>query len=87
MSIFTIFDKKACIHTSPFFAPNKETAVRTLFRLVNDSRSDVNLFPDDYALYCVGEFHDHDGSIVPIVPINYIVDARSLLKIDKSESN
>ena len=86
MFIFTVYDKKACIHTSPFFAQNKETAVRSFFRLSNDSRTDVNMFPDDYALYCVGEFHDIDGSIIPFVPVEFVVDARSLIKIDKTES-
>ena len=86
MFIFTVYDKKACIHTSPFFAQNKETAVRSFFRLSNDSRSDVNLFPDDYALYCVGQFCDNDGSIAPFCPVEHVVDARALIKIDKTES-
>lgn len=85
MLIFTVYDKKAFIHTSPFFAQNKETAVRSFFRLCNDSRTDVNMFPDDYALYCIGEFHDNDGSIVPFFPVEHVVDARALIKIDNKE--
>ena len=85
MSIYTVYDKKACVHTSPFFAINKETAIRSFYRLANDSRSDVNLFCDDYALYHVGEFYDHDGSVIPVQPVEHIVDASALIKIDKTE--
>lgn len=84
MLIFTVYDKKACVHKSQFFAATKEDAVRSFYRLANDSRSDVNCFPDDFALYYVGEFHDNDGSIVPVFPVEHVIDAMSLIKVVKN---
>lgn len=84
MLLFTVYDKKACIHKSQFFAVNKEDAIRSFYRLANDSRSDVNMFPDDFALYYVGEFYDHDGSFVSVQPVEHVIDAMSLIKVVKN---
>lgn len=85
MFIYSIYDKKSVCHKSQFFAQSDADAVRTLARITNDSRSDVNMFPDDFALYCLGELNINDGSLSGIVPVKFICEAMSLIKIDKTE--
>ena len=87
MFIFTIYDKKACTHTSPFFAINHETAIRSFYRVAHDSRSDINMFPDDFALYCVGEFDSNNGIVSPLKIIEHVVDAYALIKVDKNSES
>lgn len=87
MFIFAIYDKKACVYRSQFFAQDHETAVRSFYRLTNDSNSDVNMFPDDFALYCIGEFNCDSGIISPLPIVEHCVDARSLLKVDKNSES
>lgn len=87
MFIYSVYDKKACVHTSPFFAVNNETAVRSFYRLANDNRTDVNMFPDDYALYRIGEFNSDHGSVAGFVPVEHLVDANSLIKLDKKSES
>ncbi len=84
MFIYTIFDKKTPVHTSPFFADSNENAVRAFYRLANDSRSDVNMFAGDFALYRIGKFDSDSGSVSAFVPVEHIVDALSLIKLDKN---
>lgn len=81
MFIFSIYDKKGCFHVSQFFARSRSEAVRQFFRLANDSQSDVNMFPDEFALYCNGEFDSDTGIVSVYNPINFIVDASALIKI------
>lgn len=85
MFIYTIYDKKACSHSSQFITINDATATRSFARLVNDNRSDVCQFADDFALYCVGELDINTGIVSGFNPVKFICDGSSLIKIDKTE--
>lgn len=69
MKVFSIFDKKAEIFNTPFFQLNDRVAVRSLCDLCADSRSFVSKHPEDYALYCLGDFDDRSGAIASAVPV------------------
>ena len=69
MQIFSIFDKKAGIYNTPFFAINHRVAVRSLCDLCADTRSFVCKHPEDYALYLLGDFDDSNGAIQPCAPV------------------
>lgn len=64
--VFSVFDSKAQAYGVPFFAVNEGLAVRSFTDLVNDSRSTVNRYPDDFILYHVGQFDDSDGKLVAL---------------------
>lgn len=83
MLIFSVYDKKACVHKTPFFAQCKEDAIRSFYRLANDARSDVNLFPDDFALYYIGGLDVDTGKLSGFTPVEHVVDAMALIKVDK----
>lgn len=85
MFIYSVFDKKGIFHVNQFFAQSDAEAVRIFSRLANDSRSDVAMFPDEFALYCVGEFNSDNGIVSGIIPIKFVVEAMSVLKVEKTE--
>lgn len=87
MFIYTIFDKKTPVHKSQFFAESNTDAVRSFYRLANDSRTDVNMFPGDFALYRVGELNVDTGCVSGFEPVEHIVDALSLIKVDKNSES
>ena len=87
MFIYSIFDKKAMYHRSQFFMRSDAEAVRQLHLAANDSRSDIAMFPDDFALYCLGEFNINDGVITPFAPIKFVCEAASLVKIDETSES
>lgn len=68
MQVFSIFDKKALVYNTPFFAVNDRVAVRSLCDLCSDSRSFVSKHPEDYALYFLGSFDDSTGVVAPTTP-------------------
>lgn len=86
MFIYSIYDKKGCFHVNQFFAKNDAEAVRVIGRMANDSRSDLALYPDEFSLFCVGEFNSDNGSISPITPIKFVVEVMSLIKVDKMDN-
>lgn len=88
MFIYSVYDKKGMCYRSQFFAQNDAEAIRAVARSANDSRTDLNMFSADFALYCNGEFNINSGSVAGIVPLKHIVDVNSLIRIDKvDESN
>lgn len=84
MFIFSVFDKKAVYHKSQFFERSDAEAVRQFMRAVNDSRTDLNAFPDDFDLYCLGELDINNGVVSSFSPIKFICAASSLMKVEKT---
>lgn len=69
LECFSLFDDKAKIFGTPFFAINSGIAVRMLTDLVNDPKSTVSRYPEDFTLYRLGEFSDDVGSLKsPVAP-------------------
>lgn len=87
MFIFTVFDKKIPVHKSPFIVETTEDAIRSFYRVANDSRSDLNMFSGDFALYRVGKLDLNSGHVSHIEPIEFVCEASSLIKPVKNEES
>ncbi len=62
--IFTVFDSKTAAFLQPFFAPTIEAAIRMFRTIVNTEGHQFQMYPDDYTLFHVGQFHQESGAIV-----------------------
>lgn len=80
LQIFTIFDKKALVHLSPFYLHTKGEALRTLDDLVNDVQSRVNKHPSDYQLFKIGEWDDLTGVTDSLPNPEFIEEASNYVK-------
>lgn len=83
--IMAIYDKKANRYGQPIAYPTAADGIRTFTRLVADPEKKTNLalFPDDYALYQVGGFDAKFGELTSPQeqkPV-HIIDARSVLEV------
>lgn len=56
--MYVIHDSKAAIYNKPFFQLNRDVAIRTATDLANDPQSEVSRNPEDYSLFCIGEYDD-----------------------------
>lgn len=61
--IFAVLDSKAAAFGIPFFAPNKEMAVRNFRFAVSDPNSTISKAPEDFTLYHLGGFDDGTAAI------------------------
>lgn len=68
LKIYAIQDARAGSFLTPFFSHNDGTAVRQVAAAVVDKDSLFHKFPEDYTLYCVGEWMDDTGTIMPEIP-------------------
>lgn len=79
--IFSLFDKKACAYTQPFFYHQVGQAVRALDGIVNNKETNVNKYPEDFALYKLGTYNDNSGKIVSLNEPEFLNNAVDFLKI------
>lgn len=79
---YSIYDRKALQYHAPFFAVTNGAAVRSLADLANDVNTTVGRHPADFVLYCVGEYDDAKGQLIVKVPLEHIIDAQALVKIE-----
>lgn len=70
--MFSVYDIKAAVFSSPFTSIRNETAIRDFTNACNDPDSMLSKNPGDYHLYELAEFDDYTGVITPISPINMI---------------
>lgn len=78
--IFTLYDKKGQIYTTPFFMLQIGEATRALDGIVNNQQTQVAQYPDDYALYKIGELDDHTGKLTPLDVPEFVAEASQYVR-------
>lgn len=63
LKIYSIRDSKAEIYNTPFFQKTHGEAERNFMQLVNDDKSTVGKFPEDFDLYYLGTYDDQTGKL------------------------
>jgi len=63
--LFTVFDSAAHRYLEPFTASTVEVALRMFRHTVNSGKGPFSQFPEDYSLFCVGEFDQEKGQLRP----------------------
>lgn len=81
MRVYTVFDSKSLIYNMPFYAATNGAAVRMLADLANDLSTSIGRHPSDYVLYCCGHYDDQTAAVTPYSPLEHVVDAVALLRI------
>lgn len=61
--IFSVKDSKAAAFAPPFFLARMELALRGFRDAVANPEHQMFKHPEDYALYCLGEFDDATGKV------------------------
>lgn len=64
LKIYAVFDDKAKAFIQPFYMLNDALAIRSFTNAVNTDKSQLNVNPEDYTLFAIGEFDDAGGKLV-----------------------
>jgi len=67
--VFSVRDSKAAAYALPFFLPRMEIALRSFRDAVKNPEHDMHRHPEDYALYCIGEYDDATGQMSAVEPV------------------
>ena len=79
---YSIRDKKTEVFNQPIFAVNDEDVKRTLTMYMNQQKQDLMAqYPEDYTLYWIGQFDDHNGGLEHLHPVE-VCELTTLVKED-----
>lgn len=76
--LFTIRDTKAEFYGPPFVKKTPGEAERDFKSLVNDPKSNVHLYPEDYDLFMLGTYDDLTGKMELLPSPQHVVKAINL---------
>lgn len=76
---YTLYDAKALTYSPPFFTTAHGAAVRMVMDLAADPSTSVGRHPSDYTLYCVGQWNDATGNLLPNDVREHISDVLPLV--------
>lgn len=70
MKMYSVFDSKISAFSRPFYSFKDASAIREFSDAVNhvDPNNQWNKHPEDFQLFCLGEFDDITGEIIPSLP-------------------
>lgn len=77
--IHTVYDNKARIYSTPFFAARPEVALRDFKRAVNDPTSDIFSSAGDFDLLALGTYDD-ETAIITLHPAPEFIQNAAFLK-------
>lgn len=66
INVYTVYDEKAEAFMSPFFMGTDNLAKRGFADAINNPETPFGKHPQDYTLFCIGEWSDSKGEITPI---------------------
>ena len=78
--VFSIRDTKSETFHSPFYAPTHGEAERTFRTAVNDEKTMLHKYPEDFDLYFVGEWDQNSGKMTTMDTPQHIVKAINVLQ-------
>lgn len=78
LRVYSIRDAKAEVFNTPFYQKTHGEAERNFRTLVNDGKSTVNQFPEDFDLYYLGQYDDNEGKFECLDTPQHVIKAIQL---------
>lgn len=79
MKIYSIYDSAADVFNDPFNQLTNEVALRTFRSLIYDGQSTISNTPDDFSLFCIGDFNSETGVITARFKPELIAEAMAII--------
>ena len=83
--IVSVYDSAIQAYARPFQVPTIGAATRSFTDELKRPDSEIAQHPEDYALFEIASFTDHDGLMVPTNPPKCLARAHELLAIANAE--
>lgn len=80
LQIYSLQDQRANIFHPPFFVRSHGEAERTIQQVVNDPKTQVAQYPEDFNLYHIGEYDDGTGKITVLDTPKHMLKAIAFQK-------
>ena len=85
INMYTILDAKSSVYDKPMYYLKDGEALRDLKTAVQDPKTKVNRYPEDFQLFCVGAFDTDSGMLIPEQKPRYIGKALDYVSVPVEE--
>ena len=85
-NIYMVFDTAAAIYMGPIIHRTDGEALRDFEAVSTNADTKIGQNPEDFSLYRVGEFNDHDGILVPLDKVCLATALEMVAKARKPEN-
>ena len=68
-SIYAVYDVKCEAYMTPFFIGSDAQAIRSFKDAIENPELPFGKHPEDFTLFQIGHFNDHDGEVVGNPPM------------------
>lgn len=79
LKLFSIRDQKSGIFYPPWFLNSHGEAERKFHATVNDEKSTLNKYPEDFDFYFLGEYDDNTGKLQSLDTPQHLLKAVDML--------
>lgn len=88
MKIYSIFDRAAHMYGGLIVQNNDDLCKRNIKTALAAGALDKQIltYPEDFELYCLGEFNSENGKIDPVEPV-FVIGIRDLFPAEKEVQN
>lgn len=62
--VYTIYDSKTQSYSKPFYSITRGSAIRSFQSVTADPSTDINRYPQDFALFELGSYNDSTSQFV-----------------------
>lgn len=84
---FSIRDSKAEVFYTPFFSKTHGEAERNFRQAVNDEKTTLNKYPEDFDLYYLGKYDDNTGKLESLDTPSHVIKAVNVIMRHSQEAN
>lgn len=85
LKVYALTDLKAGNYSTPFFCASNGLAIRMFSDLVRDPKTTLSRHPDDFQLFCLGEFDDNSGELTSKKP-EFLSKANDFINAQNQQS-
>ena len=64
IKVFAVLDVKTGVYSHPYFMPTTGAMMRAWVDHVNSQNSAIGKHPEDYVLFCLGDYDDSKGQFI-----------------------
>jgi hypothetical protein len=82
LRVYSIYDEKAQAYLEPVYFNHVGEVVRMFTSVVNNPKSNISLYPEDYTLYQLGEYDNVAGVFNNLKAPLFVARATDLKKVD-----
>lgn len=86
LKVYALIDLKAGNYGTPFFCASNGLAIRMFSDLVRDPKTTLSRHPDDFQLFCLGEFDDNSGELISLNKPEYLSKAIEFINAQNPQS-